>query len=102
MVSKNNQWEKFQKQTQQKPHYGIRKLTVGVFQFSLDYLSWGVTATNVKADTVSGDQTANTAVKDVQTKVVNQKDNNSTNTNSVTSVEMRVIKKDRVFVNWCW
>ena len=41
MVSKNNQWEKFQKQTQQKPHYGIRKLTVGVFQFSLDYLSWG-------------------------------------------------------------
>ena len=61
----------------------------------MDYLSWGVTATNVKADTVSGDQTANTAVKDVQTKVVNQKDNNSTNTNSVTSVEMRVIKKDQ-------
>lgn len=30
MVSKNNQWEKFQKQTQQRPHYGIRKLTVGV------------------------------------------------------------------------
>lgn len=43
----------------------------------MDYLSWGVTATNVKADTVSGDQTANTAVKDVQTTAVNQKDNNS-------------------------
>lgn len=49
MVSKNNQWKKFQKQTQQKPHYGIRKLTVGVSSvlLGLSFMG-GVTATNVK------------------------------------------------------
>lgn len=57
MVSKNNQWQKRQKEMQTVQHFGIRKLTVGVSSVLLGLSFMGMAATNVKADTVSGSQT---------------------------------------------
>ncbi len=61
MVSKNNQWQKRQKEMQTVQHFGIRKLTVGVSSVLLGLSFMGMAATNVKADTVSGSQTTDMA-----------------------------------------
>ena len=53
MISKNNQWQKLQKQAKQVPHYGIRKLTVGVSSILLGLSFMGLSMTSVKADTVT-------------------------------------------------
>ncbi|KRM82839.1 adhesion exoprotein [Limosilactobacillus coleohominis DSM 14060] len=61
MVSKNNQWQKRQREMQTVQHFGIRKLTVGVSSVLLGLSFMGMAVTNVKADTVSGSQTTNVA-----------------------------------------
>lgn len=63
MVSKNNQWQKRQKEMQTVQHFGIRKLTVGVSSVLLGLSFMGMAATNVKADTVSGSQATNVAAE---------------------------------------
>lgn len=63
MVSKNNQWQKRQKEMQTVQHFGIRKLTVGVSSVLLGLSFMGMAATNVKADTVSSSQITDVAAE---------------------------------------
>lgn len=51
MVSKNNQWQKLQQQADQVPHFGIRKLSVGVASVLIGLSFMGLNGSSVKADT---------------------------------------------------
>lgn len=53
MVSRNNQWYKLQQGMEQVPHFGIRKLTVGVSSVLLGLLFMGINMTTVHADTAT-------------------------------------------------
>lgn len=50
MVSRNNQWYKLQQGMEQVPHFGIRKLTVGVSSVLLGLSFMGINMTTVHAD----------------------------------------------------
>ncbi|MCD7086421.1 YSIRK-type signal peptide-containing protein [Limosilactobacillus fastidiosus] len=54
MVSKNNQWKKLQQQAEQAPHFGIRKLSVGVASVLLGTTLFFGTSAVVHADTTGG------------------------------------------------
>ena len=63
MVSKNNQWQHLQATAQRVPHYGLRKLSVGVASVLLSTtLYMGVSA---QADTLNQSTNATTAVTQV-------------------------------------
>ena len=79
MVSKNNQWQKRQKEMQTVQHFGIRKLTVGVSSVLLGLSFMGMAATNVKADTVSGSQTTDVAAGQTTDSAKQVNDPSSTN-----------------------
>ena len=53
MVSRNNQWYKLQQGMEQVPHFGIRKLTVGVSSVLLGLSFMGINMTTVHADTAT-------------------------------------------------
>ena len=85
MVSKNNQQWKRQQEAQRVPHYGLRKLSVGVASVLLSTtLYMGVTA---HADTMVGTSQQQTAVQPISTAVGTTTGNGTLNGNASTDVQ---------------